>query len=63
MVWRYKVEELSRCDLEETSERMRELGLERWELLAVLPGSAADPGDHTRVLCYFRRDASTEIGL
>lgn len=63
MIYRYRVEVVSRRDLEEATERFRELGLERWELISVLPGSDQDPDDPEKVLCYFRRDASTEIGL
>jgi hypothetical protein len=63
MVWRYRVEVMNRKDLNEATEQLRELGLERWELLSVLPGSDVDPADPARILCFFRRDASTEIGL
>lgn len=63
MIFRYRIVVLERADLEGSAEALREIGLERWELISVLPGSETDPNDQTKVLCYFRRDASSEIGL
>ena len=63
MIYRYKIEELSRTDDEDVDERLRELGLENWELISVLPGRRADPDDRGYFTFFFRRDASTDIGL
>lgn len=63
MIFRYHIEVLPRRDLDAAQDRLRELGVERWELVSVLPGSAANPADPDSVTCFFRRDASSEIGL
>ena len=45
MIFRFKIEQLSRKNHEATEERLRELGLEGWELVSVLPGGQEDPDD------------------
>jgi hypothetical protein len=54
---------MSRTEDEVTDERLRELGLEGWEMISVLPGRRSAPGDEAFFTCFFRRDASTDIGL
>jgi len=63
MIFRFKIEQLSRKDQEATEERLRELGLEGWELVSVLSGSQQDPADPDHFTFFFKRDASTDIGL
>ena len=62
-VYRYLVEPLSRVDTKRTEERLRELGLESWELVSVIPGSRSDASDPKYFTFIFRRDASTDINL
>jgi hypothetical protein len=62
-VFRYWIEVLSRTDVEATEDRLRELGLDSWDLVTVLPGSRENPDDPEHVTAFFRRDASTDIGL
>lgn len=63
MLYRYHIETMVRADEEATSERLRELGLESWELISVLPGSRTDPDDRERMTFFLKRDASSDIGL
>jgi hypothetical protein len=63
LIYRYLIEEMSRTENEVTDERLRELGLEGWEMVSVLPGRRAAPDDGAYFTCFFRRDASTDIGL
>ena len=37
--------------------------LDTWELVTVLPGSRENPNDPDYFTFFFRRDASTDIGL
>jgi len=63
MIYRYLILELSRSDVEATDERLRELGLETWEMVSVLPGRRSDPEDKEYFTFFFKRDASTDIGI
>jgi len=63
VIYRYMIEDMSRTDDERVNERLRELGLEGWELVNVMPGRRADPDDKGYFTMFFRRDASTDIGL
>ena len=63
MYYRYLIVTFRPADEDATDERLRELGLESWELVSVLPGSRDDPDDKACVTMYFRRDASTDINL
>lgn len=63
MIFRYLIETLPRRDQEAADERLRELGLENWEMVGVLPGTRADPDDREHFTLFFKRDASTDIGL
>ena len=63
MIYRYMIEDFSRTDEEAVFERLRELGLESWELVNVLNGRREDPDDKAYFTGFFRRDASTDIGL
>ena len=63
MIYRFKIEAMSRQDREATEERLRELGLEGWDLVSVLPGSQDNPADPDHFTFFFRRDATTDIGL
>ena len=63
MLYRYHIETMLRADEEATAERLRELGLESWELISVLPGSRTDPDDRERMTFFLKRDASSDIGL
>jgi len=63
VIYRYMIEDFSRTDDEHVNERLRELGLESWELVNVLAGRRADSDDKTHFTGFFRRDASTDIGL
>lgn len=63
MIFRYMIQDFPRAEVEETDERLRELGLESWELVSVMPGSRQDPTDNSSYTFVFRRDASTDIGL
>ncbi|MHC4469882.1 MAG: hypothetical protein ACYTDY_16470 [Planctomycetota bacterium] len=62
-VYRFKIEVMSRTDEEATDDRLRELGLDGWNLVSVLPGSRENPEDAERLTFFFRRDATTDIGL
>lgn len=63
MIYRYLIESFSRADEDRTDERLRELGLERWQMISVLPGSRTDPLDPKQFTAFFNRDAGEEIGL
>ena len=63
MIFRFKIEHLSRMDQEATEERLRELGLEGWELVSVLPGKQDNPDDTSHFTFFFKRDATTDIGI
>lgn len=63
MLYRYTIESFSREDEEAVDERLREMGLDTWELITVLPGRREDPNDTKYFTCFFKRDASTDIGL
>jgi hypothetical protein len=63
MPFRYTIETLHRADEEAAYERLRELGLEEWELIGVLPGPREDPTDTEHFTLFFKRDASEDIGL
>ena len=63
MLYRYMIESLSRKDEDGTIERLREIGLEGWEMVSVLPGTREDPTDPDHLTFFFKRDASTDIGL
>ncbi|MEN8148571.1 MAG: hypothetical protein ABFS86_02040 [Planctomycetota bacterium] len=63
MIYRYLIEEFSRTEDEAVDERLREMGLESWELVNVLPGRRSDGSDPGYFTGIFRRDASTDIGL
>jgi hypothetical protein len=62
-IYRYLIETFTRADERATTQRLRELGLESWDLVSVLPGSRTDPADPTKFTFVFRRDASTDINL
>lgn len=63
MLYRYLIESMDRADTEAVSERLRELGLESWELVSVQPGSRTDPDAKSQVTFYFKRDASSDISF
>ena len=63
MIYRYMIEDFSRTDDDGVDERLRELGLEGWELVNILNGRRADPNDTGFFTGFFRRDTSTDIGL
>ena len=63
MIYRYLIEEFSRTDDDAVDERLREMGLESWEMVNVLPGRRSDGTDTGYFTIFFRRDASTDIGL
>lgn len=63
MIYRFKIETFSRKTEEETNERLREIGLDSWGLVTVLPGSREDPNDVDHFTMFFSRDASEDIGL
>ncbi|MCU0726326.1 MAG: hypothetical protein MUE73_11125 [Planctomycetes bacterium] len=63
MIYRYHIESFARADEKRTADRLRELGLESWDLITVLPGSRTDPADPKSFTFIFRRDASTDINL
>ena len=62
---RYMIVSFSRKteDEEAVTDRLREIGLDTWELVTVLPGSRENPNDPDYFTFFFRRDASTDIGL
>jgi hypothetical protein len=62
-MFRYQVVEVSREDEKSRDPSLWELGRSGWELVQVLPGSAKDPADPTRLLCFFKRSASEDIGI
>ncbi len=62
-VYRYLIQTLSRTDAKATEDKLRELGLESWELVGVLPGSRTDASDPKCLTMFFRRDATTDINL
>jgi hypothetical protein len=62
-VYRYLIQTFSRTDNKATEDKLRELGLEAWELIGVLPGSRSDPSDAKSMTLFFRRDATTDINL
>ena len=63
MLYRYMIETLGRKDGEATQDRLREIGLEGWEMVSVLPGTREDPTDTDHLTFFFKRDASTDIRL
>ena len=63
MLLRYTIQSFSRKDEDATDELLREMGLDTWELITVLPGSREDPNDTEHFTCFFKRDATTDIGL
>ena len=63
MIYRFKIETFSRKDEEGTDERLREIGLDSWGLITVLPGTREDPVDSEHFTAFFSRDASEDIGL
>ena len=63
MIFRFKIETFARNDDDAVDERLRELGLESWELVSFLPGSREDPNDNSSYTGFFKKDASTDIGL
>ena len=63
IVFRYLIEVFERANEKDTADRLRELGLESWDLISVLPGSRTDPSDPKRFTFIFKRDASTDINL
>ncbi len=63
MIYRFKVETFSREDEEATDERLREIGLDSWGMVSVLPGTREDPNDAGHFTMFFTRDASEDIGL
>jgi hypothetical protein len=60
---RYTIVSFSRHDTEGVDERLREMGLETWEMISVLPGTRENPNDADHFTCFFKRDASTDIGI
>lgn len=63
MYYRYMVVETSRDETSEREETLWELGRASWEAFQVLPGSATDPNDATKVMIWLRKDASQDIGV
>ncbi len=63
MIYRFRIETFSRRDEEGTEERLRELGLDAWAMVTVLPGTREDPGDANHFTVFFSRDATDDIGL
>ncbi len=63
MIYRFRIETFSRKAEEETNERLREIGLDSWGMVNVLPGTREDPTDTDHFTVFFTRDASDDIGL
>lgn len=63
MLFRFHIQTLSRKDEEATEDKLRELGLDSWELVSVLPGTRKDPADPDHFTFFFKRDATTDIGF
>ena len=63
MIYRFKIETFNRRDEEGTDERLREIGLDSWALISVLPGTRDNPADPEHFTAFFSRDASEDIGL
>ena len=63
MLYRFKIETFNRKDEDGTEERLREIGLDSWGLVSVLPGTRRDPNDADHFTAFFTRDASDDIGL
>ena len=63
MIYRFRIETFNRKDEEATDEALREIGLDSWGLISVLPGTREDPTDPDHFTCFFSRDASEDIGL
>jgi hypothetical protein len=63
MICRYMIESFSRNAEEATDERLREIGLEAWQLVSVLPGTRENPSDPDHFTCFFTRDATDDISL
>ncbi len=63
MICRFKIESFSRKDGEAADEKLRELGLEAWQMIGVLPGSRENPADPDYFTCFFTRDATDDISL
>jgi hypothetical protein len=63
MIYRFKIESFSRRNEDATDERLREIGLDSWALVTVLPGSREDPNDAEHFTAFFTRDASEDIGV
>jgi len=63
MIYRFKIETFSRKDEDATDERLREIGLDSWGMIGVLPGTRENPADAEHFTMFFTRDASEDIGL
>jgi hypothetical protein len=63
MLYRFRIETFSRKNEDDTDERLREIGLDSWALISVLPGTRDNPADPEHFTCFFSRDASEDIGI
>jgi hypothetical protein len=62
-MYRYQVIEVPRADEKARDATLWELGRSGWELIQVLEGSAKDPTDREKLLLFFKRSASEDIGI
>ena len=62
-VYRYNVIEVGRTDPRARDDAMWEMGRSGWELVSVIPGSAADPTDLSKLTMFFKRAAGEDIGV
>jgi len=62
-MFRYQVLEVPRVDEKARDAVLWELGRSGWELIQVLEGSFKDPTDREKLLMFFKRAASEDIGM
>jgi len=62
-MFRYQVVEVPRADEKARDSVLWELGRSGWELVQVLEGSTKDASDRGKLLLFFKRAASEDIGI
>lgn len=62
-MFRFHVVSVPRADEKAREEVLWELGRSGWELVAVLQGSETDATDASKITLFFKREASSDIGV
>jgi hypothetical protein len=63
MMYRFQIVSVPRADTDKRDEVLWELGRSGWDLIQVLEGSATDATDKSQINMWFKREASSDIGM